>query len=49
MAGVLVRFRQGVFVAGMAGLRQGTAGQQLYLDAVRKMAAVMTARDHVDG
>lgn len=48
-ARVLVRFRQGVFVAGMASLHQSTASQQLHLDAVRKMTAVMPAREHVDG
>lgn len=44
-----VRFRQGVFVAGMASLHQSTASQQLYLDAVKKMTAVMPAREHVVG
>lgn len=44
-----VRFRQGVFVAGMAGLQQRPAGQQLDLYTVKKMAAVMPAREHVDG
>lgn len=48
-ARVPVRFRQGGFAAGMAGLHQSAASQQLYLDAVRKMTAVMPAREHVAG